>query len=252
MNGLISFENLALQPVSREILDLNKVSQEYGLVLNEEEARELSDTRNTALTENERVETGVGAVAKIIRRFCTSHYITQENYTYVLNEVTYLFYYIKTETDDQISDEDLIDELFSRFELRCRGSVDTLENVEAERIIRKVNSGEHYFEWYADRDELDYDARTGLRDAPKESVDEAYGNDYFADDTPADHDRYEDEEDYDYDRDDVFDVDAFDEFYDRDRAENDDRNDYENPDAAHEYDDDDDYSYLNEEDDDDE
>lgn len=248
MNGLISFENIALQPVSREILDLNAVSQNYGLVLSEEEARELSETRNTALTENERIETGVGAVAKIIRRFCMSHYITQENYTNVLNEVTYLFYYIKTETEDRISDDDLIEELFRRFELRCNGSVDTLVSVEGERIIRMVNSGDKYYEWYADRDELDYDSETGAREAPGDSIYESYGEEYFDEDR-ADHDNYEDDEEYDYDGDDVFDVDVYDDFYDAERAENDDRYDWVNPGAAREYDAADDYAYLKEDDD---
>ena len=250
MNGLISFENIALQPVSKEILDLNIVSQNYGLVLSEEEARELSDIRNTALTENERIETGVGAVAKIIKRFCTSHYITQENYTYVLNEVTSLFYYIKTETEDKVSDDELIDDLFRRFELRCNGSVDTLVSVEGERIIRKINSGEHYYEWFADRDELDYDSGTGMREAPSDTVYESYGEDYFDEDDRADHDYYEEDDDYDYDGDDVFDVDVYDDFYDTDRVMNDERNDYENPDAAREYDAADDYAYLKEDEDD--
>ncbi len=248
MNGLISFENISLQPVSKEILDLNTISQDYGLVLTEEEARELSDTRNTALTENERIETGIGAVGKIIKRFCTSHYVAQENYTYVLNEVTYWFYYIKTETDDKISDDALIDELFSRFELQCRGSIDTLEGREVERIIRMVNSGDNYYKWYADRDELNYDSRTGLREAPEEYVRESYGDRYFEEDTPADHDRYENEEQYDYDDDDVFDIDTFDEFYDQEHAIE--HDDFTNPHAAHELSDEDDYAYIDEDEED--
>ena len=247
MNGLISFENIALQPVSKEILALNAVSQNYGLVLSEEEAGELSDTRNTALAENERIETGVGAVAKILRRFCMSHYVTQENYANVLNEVTYLFYYIKTETEDQISDDELIEELFRRFELRCNGSVDTLVSVEGERIIRMVNSGDKYYEWFADRDELDYDSETGAREAPGSSVFESYGEEYFDEEERADHDYYEDDDEYDYDSDDIFDVDAYDDFRDAERAMNDDRYDWVNPDAAKEYDTADDYAYLKEE-----
>lgn len=249
MNGLISFEGLALQPVSREILALNEVSRNYGLVLSEEEARELSDTRNTALKENERIEVGVGAVEKIIKRFCTSHYVTKENYTYILNEVTALFYYIKSDTEDKINDDDLIDELFRRFELRCNGSVDTLVSVEGERIIRMVNSGEQYYEWYADRDELDYDSGTGMREAPRDNIYESYGEDYFDEEERTDHDYYEDDDDYDYDEDDVFDVDAYDEFYDYDRAMDDD-DEPRNPNAAKEYGDFDDYAYLKEDEDD--
>lgn len=219
MNGLISFENFALQPVSREILELNDISSQYGLVLTEEEARELSDMRNTALNENERIEMGTGAVIEIVKRFCTSHYVNPENYAYILNEVTYLFYYIKTETDDGISDQVLIDELFNRFELWCHGSIDTLAGREVERIIRKINSGEHYKEWYTDRDELDYDESHGAREAPSNVALDSYGNEFFNNsDTPADHDRYEaDAEEIAAreDEDDHFDIDAFDEFLDR-------------------------------------
>ncbi|MBE6616739.1 MAG: hypothetical protein E7627_02160 [Ruminococcaceae bacterium] len=219
MNGLISFENFALQPVSREILELNEVSSQYGLVLTEDEARELSDMRNTALNENERIEMGTGTVCEIIKRFCTSHYVNPENYAYVLNEVTYLFYYIKTETDDGISDQALIDELFNRFELWCHGSIDTLAGREVERIIRKINSGEHYKEWYTDRDELDYDESRGAREAPSNVALDAYGNEFFNNsDSPADHDKYEaDSEEIAAreDENDHFDIDAFDEFLDR-------------------------------------
>jgi len=231
MNGLISLENISLRPVSKEILALNEISENYGLVLTEEDARELSEMRNKAIVENERVEIGVGAVTDIIKRFCTSRYITKENYTYVLNEITYLFYYIKTETDDKISDADLIDELFSRFELYCRGSIDVLESREAERIIRKINSGEHYFDWYKDRDELGYNGEVGSREAEGvyEDTDKphtarklrfsSYGEDFFAGDTVADHDMYEEDLDYNADEFDVS-LDAFDEFFEHDALEN--------------------------------
>lgn len=221
MNSLISFENISLHPVSKEILELNSVSEQYGLTLTEDEARELSETRNTAVSENERVEIGSGPVIDIIKRFCTSRYITKENYTYILNEVTSIFYYIKTETDDKISDKDLLDELFQRFELQCRGSIDVLIGREAERIIRKVNSGENYYKWYADRDELDYDSKTGMREAPANVLDEEYGIEYFEDkDTPADHDKYENEEKYDEEEDIESILDAYDEFLDSEAEKN--------------------------------
>lgn len=224
MNSLISFENFGIQPVSEEILAVNEISSQYGLVLTEEEARGLSETRKTALTENSRIEMGGGVVTEIIKKFCTSHYVNPENYAYILNEVTYLFYYIKTETDDGINDRELIDELFNRFELWCHGSIDTLSGREVERIIRKVNSGEHYKEWYTDRDELDYDESHGSREAPANIALDAYGTEFFNnDDSPADHDKYEadveeiaaKEEEHDH-----FDIDAFDEFFDKMAASN--------------------------------
>lgn len=215
MNGLISLENISLRPVSEEILELNAISKNYGLILSEEDAKDLSDTRNKALSENDRLEIGVGPVTDIIKKFCTSRYITNENYTYVLNEVTYLFYYIKTETDDKITDSDLIDELFDRFELYCRGSIDLLESRETERLIRKINSGDNYYKWYADRDELDYNSREGMRESPHNIVSEGYGDDYFerTGDTLADHDYYEKDIEYREEDDDETSLDAYDEFY---------------------------------------
>lgn len=192
MKELISFENISLQPITEHILSLNEVTGKYGLVLSEKDARELSDTRNKAVSENERIEIGFGAVPAIVEKFCRSRYVNNENFTYILNEVTYLFYYIKTETDDGISDSELIDELFKRFELQCRGSIDVLENREVGRIIRKINSGDKYFEWYKDRDELDYDSRTGARDTPENMLEDQFGREHFDhNDTPADHDNYE-------------------------------------------------------------
>ena len=219
MNGLISLENFAVQSVSKDILALNEISSQYGLVLTEEEARELSDMRKKALLENERIEIGGCVIGDIVKRFCTSHYVNPDNYAYILNEITYLFYYIKSETDDRVKDSELIDELFNRFELWCHGSIDTLCGKEAEKIIRKINSGEHYMEWYADRDELDYDESHGAREAPANIAIDAYGGDFFNNsDSPADHDKYEADifeiADQESEKD-HFDIDAFDEFLDK-------------------------------------
>lgn len=216
MDGLISLENISLRPIERELLDLNAVSSNYGLTLSAEDAHSLSVMRNRSVKENERVEIGGGAVPQILKKFCTSRFVTQENYAYILEEVTYLFYYIKTETDDRISDGELIDELFNRFELECRGSIDTLEARESERIIRKVNSGENYRKWFADRDELDYTDAKGSREAPTEQVKEAYGENFFDGDSPSDHDKYEKDVGEGAQADvEGFDLDAFDEFFDR-------------------------------------
>ena len=155
MNALITLENFALQPVDDKILALNDVSREYGLVLTAEDAKELSEIRERSLKDNERLEIGLGAMEGIIRRFSKSSFINQENYAYVIAEVTDLFYYIKTETDDKVSDNELLDELYLRFEQRCRGSVDLLLSREGEILIRKINAGENYEKWFGASDNAD-------------------------------------------------------------------------------------------------
>ncbi len=231
MDGLISFENISLKPIDKEILALNEFTSQYGLVLTEQDARELSETRAKALTENDRIEIGGGIVTKIIEKFAQSKYITMDDYTYILNELTYFFYYIKTETDDRITDDALLDELFERFELYCRGSIDTLEGRELERIIRKINSGEHYYEWFKERDELDYTPEVGERETPENFLRDERGRLFIGvGEEIADHDLYVDDVHYDEDEDISAELDAFDEFLDAESAAY--INTLVNPDAA--------------------
>lgn len=167
MNALIklgdfALQSLASQPVDDKILALNDISKEHGLVLTPEDAKELSEVRARSLKDNERLEIGLGAMEGIIRRFSQSAFINQENYAYVIAEVTDLFYYIKTETDDKISDTELLDELYLRFEQRCRGSVDLLMSREGETLIRKINAGENYEKWYGATDRVDASRDTSV------------------------------------------------------------------------------------------
>ncbi len=160
MNALITLgdfalQHLAAQPMDDKILALNEISKEHGLVLSPADARELSEVRTRSLQDNERLEIGLGAMEGVIRRFSQSAFINQENYAYVIAEVTDLFYYIKTETDDKISDNELLDELYLRFEQRCRGSIDLLMSREGEILIRKINAGENYEKWYGAADRVD-------------------------------------------------------------------------------------------------
>ncbi len=155
MNALISLESFALQPMDDKILALNTVSQAYGLTLTPEEAKDLSEVRARSLKDNERLEIGLGAMEGVIRRFSRSSFVDKQNYAWVIAEVTDLFYYIKTETDDKISDNDLLDELFLRFEQRCRGSVDLLISREGELLIRKINAGDNYEKWFGETDTVD-------------------------------------------------------------------------------------------------
>ncbi len=210
MNGLISFENFSLnttQSVSREILELNELSREYGLVLSAEDAVVLSETRSRALADNERIEIGVGAIAEIIKRFSKSRYVNEEDYAWILNEITEIFYYIKTETNDKINDGALLDELFKSFELNCRGSMEILLGREAERIIRKVNSGENYAAWYGQDDAYTGDTR---RDTPEEALRGEFDESLWS----SDDDAYLEDEYYDEDEDIDAELDSFDEFLD--------------------------------------
>ena len=155
MNGLIPIERLVPQPITAELLALNETTWERGLTLTEEEARELSETRSTALRDNDRIEFGTEVMRRIMDRFADSRYVDKYSWADVLNEITYYFYFIKAETEDRIGDGALVEEMFIRFELYCRGDLDRFEQKEVERIIRKINMGSAYTRWYAEEDYLD-------------------------------------------------------------------------------------------------
>lgn len=125
----------------RKLLELNDNTIQKGLVLSETDARELIETRNKSLSDNSRVEIGIGIVPKIIERFSQSAFIHQSNYSETLNELVDIFYYIKTESKDKISDNDLIDLMWDYFENRCFGSIELMAGRELEILLKYIHGG---------------------------------------------------------------------------------------------------------------
>ena len=132
MSNLINIHDFFSLQVKRneqytsELISLNDQTAEYGLVLSSADASDLIDTRAKALRENGRIETGLGALSMIIKVFSVSEYINQQNYAQTMHELLELFYYLKTESRDRISDRELIELLFDKFENECHGSLDLM------------------------------------------------------------------------------------------------------------------------------
>ncbi|MEL7608936.1 MAG: DUF6323 family protein [Bacillota bacterium] len=124
-----------------EILSCNQRSARFGLVLTGAQAAELVATRHRALGENGRIEFGGGIIQKIIREFCDSPYLTEQNYAQTLNGLVEIFYTYKNETLDRISDDDLIKLMNALFDGVCRGSLELLEGRELEKIARNLRFG---------------------------------------------------------------------------------------------------------------
>lgn len=125
----------------RELLELNDDTIQKGLILSEIDAKELIDTRNKALSDNSRIEIGIGVLPKIIKKFSESTFIHQSNYSETLNELVDIFYFIKTEVRDKISDNDLIDLMWDYFENRCFGSIELMAGRELEILIKYIHGG---------------------------------------------------------------------------------------------------------------
>ena len=109
-----------------EILDLNEKSQIYGLTLNKEDVKEIINSRDNTLKNYGRIELDIGITKMIIENLYKSQYTDKDDYVYAINDLHEVFYYLKNETLDQISDIeiiDIIDEVYNN----CSGRIDIVQ-----------------------------------------------------------------------------------------------------------------------------
>lgn len=97
---------------------------ERGLRLSSSEAAMLIDSRERALRDTERIEFESGALEALIETFADSPHLDGAE---VLCELTELFYHLKNETDDRVSDEALLRRMREVFD-DCRGTVELLSD----------------------------------------------------------------------------------------------------------------------------
>ena len=132
---------LIRKQVAGEVVKCNGYTQRFGLVLTQEQAMELVETRSLALSDNGRIEFGGGVIDKIIKEFCGSPYISMDNYAQTIHELIEIFYYYKNETMDLISDDGLIKVMKSSFDGVCQGSLDLLSGRELYRLAKNLRFG---------------------------------------------------------------------------------------------------------------
>lgn len=139
------FEMIQAQQQRQEIekvLECNNNTQKFGLTLSEEDARRLMLSRRAYLGENQRVEFGEGILPKIIHYFCDSQYINQDNYVDFIDQLQEIFYLYKNETEDRLTDDELLDFMSQQFEEVCFGDLDYLSGTCLERYARAIRSGD--------------------------------------------------------------------------------------------------------------
>lgn len=140
------FELMLAQQQKQElarVLECNKKSEQFGLVLSEEEAKHLMLSRKTSLEDTQRVEFGEGILPKLIYYFCDSQYINQDNYADTLAQLQELFYTYKNETQDDLTDDELLEFMRKQYDEVCFGDMDYLSNTCLERMARASRSGQN-------------------------------------------------------------------------------------------------------------
>lgn len=137
-----------------QILSCNEKTEYYGLSLTPKDAAALMKTRQEELRFNGRVEVGSETIAKLIEAFCDSSYITQRDYAQTLQQLIEIFYGAKTETENLISDDELIAFLRDSFETRCGGSLEALYERDVQKLAENLRNGvKDYTNMNAEEDE---------------------------------------------------------------------------------------------------
>ena len=172
-NNLAAFFSLDLfsdPNAVTQILSLNEKTEQYCLTLTTADATALMKTRTEALNANGRIEVGSATIGKLIDAFCDSAFINQRDYTAILHELLDIFYHIKNETLDLISDDELIAFMKDAFEYRCMGSLELLKGRELVKLVDNLRRGvKNYKNMNPEEYELDKDEK---RDKMEDKIDE--------------------------------------------------------------------------------
>jgi len=134
----LSVIDLQKRQTMAELRESNEFTIHYGLSLSEQQIAGVAEQRFSALSNTGRIEFGQGIIKKLLRVFCTSPYIIQENYEDTVLELLDLFYYFKNESMDRISDNELIEFMKNRFDGICQGSLEYLGGTSLEELCRNT------------------------------------------------------------------------------------------------------------------
>lgn len=124
----------------QELLACNGDTAADGLRLTPRQAQALLETRSAALRKTGRVELGGTILRRLILTFQDSPYLTADNYAETLCELTDAFYHFKSETQDRLGDDPLLQYMKQSFDGPCRGSVELLTGTALPEMARRLRA----------------------------------------------------------------------------------------------------------------
>lgn len=133
-NSYLEIVNKRKQMEIANIKKYNKHTGKYGLVLSDNQINNLLERRKDILKETGRIELRGGIIDKLIKKFCDSPYINQENYEETLYELIEIFYKYKNETMDSMTDDELIEFMKKSFDGVCQGDLEYLSGTVMHRM----------------------------------------------------------------------------------------------------------------------
>lgn len=125
----------------RKLQACNERTARYGLVLTETQTAMLVQARRHALQQAGRVEFTEGILPQLIYEFCDSPCLVPAQYAQTLQQLQELFYYFKTQSEERLSDEELLCAMRRLYD-ESGGSVDYLAGTGLELLCRALRAGE--------------------------------------------------------------------------------------------------------------
>ncbi len=147
---------LLKREAAADILRVNRTTAPAGLILSQSQVIALVSARDRALNGTGRVELGGGVVEKLILAFYDSPFFQPDQAVETFEGLLEIFYYLKNETFDSIGDSDLIAFLREHFDGECKGSLELLQGVSLDRLVRRIHGAVQQDEaapWEEEEDE---------------------------------------------------------------------------------------------------
>lgn len=141
MEGQNCLEIMGNRAWLAEVWKTNQYTQQFGLVLSEEDTQQLLAEKNAVLKAQRRVEFGQGILPQIIYAFCDSTFISQGDYVDTLIRLQEIFYLYKNEMQDELTDEELLNFMREQFETVCYGDLNYLEGTCLDLFAQAVRAG---------------------------------------------------------------------------------------------------------------
>lgn len=132
----------------------NEITAAYGLTLSQADCALLLAERQRVLKQERRVEWGRSILPEIVKKFCASPYVNQNNYVDTLLRLQEIFFCYKNEMLDEISDEELLQFMQEQFDSVCFGDLDYLEGTCLEIFAQAIRAGYRGQQRTAGRDEF--------------------------------------------------------------------------------------------------
>ena len=124
---LSSLNNSMINIQKNEILNLNERSQEYGLILTPDDVDNIVKSRNHTLNSYGRIDLNMDVTKEIMEILYKSQFTDKDDYVEMINDLVEIFYFLKNETFDEISDKEII-EIIGEFYEETRGRLDNIQD----------------------------------------------------------------------------------------------------------------------------